>query len=26
VLEDAGVPFVEAGESPGAGQFPACAP
>jgi hypothetical protein len=26
LLEDAGVPFVEAGESPGAGQFPACAP
>jgi expansin (peptidoglycan-binding protein) len=26
VLEDAGVPFVEAGESPGGGQFPACSP
>lgn len=25
-LEDAGVPFVEAGDSPGAGQFSACAP
>lgn len=24
VLEDSGVPFVEAGSSPGAGQFPAC--
>ncbi len=24
VLEDGGVPFVEAGDSPGAGQFPAC--
>lgn len=23
-LEDSGVPFVEAGDSPGAGQFPAC--
>lgn len=26
VLEDAGVPFVEAGDASGAGQFPACAP
>ncbi|WAS96967.1 expansin EXLX1 family cellulose-binding protein [Nannocystis punicea] len=26
VLADEGVPLVEAGESPGAGQFPACAP
>ncbi|MCY1070169.1 expansin EXLX1 family cellulose-binding protein [Nannocystis sp. RBIL2] len=26
VIEDAGIPFVEAGDSPGAGQFPACAP
>jgi expansin (peptidoglycan-binding protein) len=25
VLEDTGVPFIEAGDSPGAGQFPACA-
>ncbi|MRG91728.1 hypothetical protein GF068_07290 [Polyangium spumosum] len=24
VLEDSGVPFVEAGDSPGKGQFPAC--
>jgi expansin (peptidoglycan-binding protein) len=24
VLEDTGVPFVEAGDSPGAAQFPAC--
>jgi expansin (peptidoglycan-binding protein) len=24
VLEDDGVPFVEAGDAPGAGQFPAC--
>lgn len=26
VLEDDGVPFVEAGDSPGSGQFPACTP
>lgn len=26
VLADAGVPFIEAGDSPGAGQFSACAP
>ena len=26
VLEDSGVPFAEAGDSPGAGQFPACGP
>ena len=26
VLEDSGVPFVEAGDSPGSGQFPACVP
>lgn len=25
-LEDTGVPFIEAGDSPGAGQFPLCAP
>ncbi len=25
-LEDHGVPFIEAGDSPGAGQFPACVP
>ncbi|PCC68109.1 Peptidoglycan-binding domain-containing protein, expansin [Nannocystis exedens] len=25
-LEDARIPFVEAGDSPGAGQFPACSP
>jgi expansin (peptidoglycan-binding protein) len=25
-LEDSGVPFVEAGDSPGAAQFPACSP
>ena len=25
-LEDHGVPFIEAGDSPGAGQFPACTP
>ena len=24
VLEDSGIPFVEAGDAPGAGQFPAC--
>ena len=24
VLEDKGVPFVAAGDAPGAGQFPAC--
>ncbi len=24
VLEDAGVPFIEAGDSPGAAQFPSC--
>ncbi|HEY8378947.1 MAG TPA: expansin EXLX1 family cellulose-binding protein, partial [Nannocystis sp.] len=26
VLEDSGIPFVEAGDAPGAGQFPACTP
>lgn len=26
VLTDTGIPFVEAGDSPGAGQFPPCAP
>lgn len=26
VLTDSDVPFVEAGDAPGAGQFPACAP
>ena len=26
VIEDQGVPFKEAGDSPGAGQFPACTP
>ncbi len=25
-LEDEGIPFVEAGDSPGAGQFPECVP
>ncbi|MCY1054398.1 expansin EXLX1 family cellulose-binding protein [Nannocystis sp. SCPEA4] len=25
-LEDSGIPLVEAGEAPGAGQFPPCAP
>jgi expansin len=24
ILEDSGIPFVEAGDSPGKGQFPAC--
>jgi expansin (peptidoglycan-binding protein) len=23
-LEDEGIPFIEAGDAPGAGQFPAC--
>lgn len=26
VVEDDGIPLVEAGEAPGSGQFPACAP
>ena len=26
VLTDSGVPFIEAGDAPGAAQFPACAP
>jgi expansin (peptidoglycan-binding protein) len=25
ILEDSGIPFIEAGDSPGAAQFPACA-